>query len=62
MKLYLPSKKEGVAVGVGLMILAAIFIIGMCIRVNDACHGKLGEWLDALMEWIIGLSTRRRSR
>lgn len=62
MRPYLPSKKEGTAIGIYLLILAAVFILGMCIRVNDACHGKLGEWLERSMEWMISLGDKRRSQ
>jgi len=58
-KLYLPSGKDCTNIFTGLVLLAGIVIIGMCVRINDACHGKLGEWLDSLMEWLIEKQGRR---
>jgi hypothetical protein len=57
-KLYLPSSKDK-GVFIGLVFLAGVFIIGMCIRINDACSGKLGEWLNSLMNWLIEKQGKR---
>jgi hypothetical protein len=58
MKLYLPEKKEWPGIGISLVILIGVFIIGMCIKANDACHGRLGQWLDSLLEWLVNRQRR----
>lgn len=59
MKLYLPSGKDCTNIFIGLVLLAGILILGMCIRVNDACHGKLGDWLNRLTDWPIEKEGKR---
>ena len=59
MKPYLPSGKDCTNIFIGLVLLAGILILGMCVRVNDACHGKLGEWLGDLINWLVDKQGKR---
>ena len=57
MKIYLPSSKDK-GVFMSLLFLAGVFLLGMCVRVNDAVHGRFGKWLNQLMDWLIARQRR----